>query len=108
MIVALFLSDLVSEIGGVTYLCEIKRPKSSFVPFPCTADTSVASATSPVPGAANGKLDTGPHTLRVRMKDAAGNIGIYHEFSWIIGMLCKHSIYFVAETDLPLKWLVVN
>ena len=44
-----------------------------------------ATSTSVVPGAVNGRLGTGPHTLRVRMKDGAGNVGVFNEFNWIIG-----------------------
>ncbi|XP_062519241.1 uncharacterized protein LOC134194330 [Corticium candelabrum] len=80
-------SPPVAEIGGVTYLCQIKRPSSSFTDFPCTDDTVVATSTSVVPGAVNGRLGTGPHTLRVRMKDGAGNVGVFNEFNWIIDLI---------------------
>ncbi|XP_065845245.1 uncharacterized protein [Oscarella lobularis] len=77
-------SPPVPEIGGVTYLCEIKRPSSSFASFPCSETTIVATKSFPVSGAVNNELDSGPHTLRVQMKDGAGNIGKFNTFDWIL------------------------
>eukprot|EP00118_Oscarella_pearsei_P024876 m.307000 g.307000 ORF g.307000 m.307000 type:complete len:1380 (+) comp41805_c0_seq1:185-4324(+) len=84
-------SPPVPEIGGVTFLCEIKRPKSSFASFPCTSDTSVASPSSPVPGAINNQLDSGPYTLRVQMRDGAGNVGKFRTSDWLLDRLAPRT-----------------
>ncbi|XP_065190565.1 uncharacterized protein LOC135821428 [Sycon ciliatum] len=75
-----------TQIGGLSYSCQLALPGTLPISFPCFQTTDVSSAASPVQGVPSTGLLEGPYTMQVKAIDAAGNQGASQRYGFTVDL----------------------
>ncbi|XP_065190314.1 uncharacterized protein LOC135821172 [Sycon ciliatum] len=90
-----------TQIGGLSYSCQLALPGTLPISFSCFQTTDVASAASQVQGVPATGLLEGPYTMQVNAIDAAGNYGASQRYDFTVDLEAPNVVLDSTTPNTP-------
>eukprot|EP00117_Sycon_ciliatum_P036667 scpid24237/ scgid3567/ Hemicentin-1; Fibulin-6 len=90
-----------TQIGGLSYSCQLALPGTLPISFSCFQTTDVASAASQVQGVPATGLLEGPYTMQVNAIDAAGNHGASQRYDFTVDLEAPNVVLDSTTPNTP-------